>query len=183
MRAHQATQREERVAAGPVWDENHSVFAHIDGRGIERKSDWRAWNVLLNEAGVREVRLDDGRHTAATLLLSAGLHPRVVMRCSATHRENDDGHLQPRRAGTGPRGGRPDGTSCCPVRGGTTAPTAVDDRGQDKESPAQRVELRRLEPLTPSLPGRLRVVHGHPLSSIPAGQAAYETVADDLEPA
>jgi integrase len=28
---------------------------------------------------VREVRLHDGRHTAATLLLSEGVHPRVVM--------------------------------------------------------------------------------------------------------
>ena len=28
---------------------------------------------------MREVRLHDGRHTAATLLLSEGVHPRVVM--------------------------------------------------------------------------------------------------------
>jgi integrase len=28
---------------------------------------------------VRAVRLHDGRHTDATLLLSAGVHPRVVM--------------------------------------------------------------------------------------------------------
>jgi len=30
-------------------------------------------------SGVREVRLHDGRHTAATLLPSEGVHPRVVM--------------------------------------------------------------------------------------------------------
>ncbi|MBA2767954.1 MAG: tyrosine-type recombinase/integrase [Sporichthyaceae bacterium] len=35
---------------------------------------------LLVSAGVREVRLHDGRHTAATLLYRAGgVHPRVVM--------------------------------------------------------------------------------------------------------
>ncbi|MEP7180278.1 MAG: tyrosine-type recombinase/integrase [Pseudonocardiales bacterium] len=34
---------------------------------------------LLARAGVRHVRLHDGRHTAATLLLSEGVHPRVVM--------------------------------------------------------------------------------------------------------
>ena len=28
---------------------------------------------------MRNVRLHDGRHTAATLLLSEGVHPRVVM--------------------------------------------------------------------------------------------------------
>jgi integrase len=37
------------------------------------------WKTVLREAGVREVRLHDGRHTAATLLLSEGVHPRVVM--------------------------------------------------------------------------------------------------------
>ena len=31
------------------------------------------------EADVREVRLYDGRHMAATLLLTEGVHPRVVM--------------------------------------------------------------------------------------------------------
>jgi integrase len=46
---------------------------------IERKSDWHAWKRLLADAGVRDVRLHDGRHTAATLLLSEGVHPRVVM--------------------------------------------------------------------------------------------------------
>ncbi len=55
------------------------MFAQFNGRPIERRSDWQAWKALLNEAGVREVRLHDGRHTAATLLLSEGMHPRVVM--------------------------------------------------------------------------------------------------------
>jgi integrase len=38
---------------------------------------------------VREIRLHDGRHTAATLLLSEGVHPRVVMEVL--------GHAQMRR--------------------------------------------------------------------------------------
>jgi integrase len=79
LRAHRAAQLEERVAAGPLWQDNDLVFAQANGRPIERKSDWRAWKRLLDEAGVREVRLHDGRHTAATLLLSEGVHPRVVM--------------------------------------------------------------------------------------------------------
>ncbi|MGR6967868.1 tyrosine-type recombinase/integrase [Geodermatophilus sp. URMC 61] len=69
----------ERVAAGPLWQDNDLVFAQPNGRPIERKSDWRAWKTLLSEAGVRDVRLHDGRHTAATLLLSEGVHPRGVM--------------------------------------------------------------------------------------------------------
>nr|WP_254781988.1 tyrosine-type recombinase/integrase [Modestobacter sp. DSM 44400] len=79
LQAHRAAQLEERIAAGPLWQEDDLVFAQANGRPIERKSDWKAWKSLLNEAGVREVRLHDGRHTAATLLLSEGVHPRVVM--------------------------------------------------------------------------------------------------------
>lgn len=79
LRAHRAAQLEERIAAGPLWKDNDLVFAQANGRPIERKSDWRAWKGLLDEAGVRDVRLHDGRHTAATLLLSEGVHPRVVM--------------------------------------------------------------------------------------------------------
>jgi integrase len=79
LRAHRGAQLQERVTAGPLWQENDPVFAQVNGRPIERKSDWKAWKRLLDEAGVRDVRLHDGRHTAATLLLSEGVHPRVVM--------------------------------------------------------------------------------------------------------
>jgi integrase len=77
--AHRAAQLEERMAAGPLWQHHDLVFAQPNGRPIERKSDWRAWKSLLRKAGVRDVRLHDGRHTAATLLLTKGVHPRVVM--------------------------------------------------------------------------------------------------------
>lgn len=79
LRAHRAAQLEERIAAGSLWQDHDLVFAQANGRPIERKSDWRAWKALLREADVREVRLHDGRHTAATLLLTEGVHPRVVM--------------------------------------------------------------------------------------------------------
>ena len=54
-------------------------FAQLNGRPIDKKADYDAWRNLLKSAGVRHVRLHDGRHTAATLLLSEGVHPRVVM--------------------------------------------------------------------------------------------------------
>ncbi len=79
LRAHRASQIEERIVAGSLWQDHDLVFAQANGRPIERKSDWRAWKALLREADVREVRLHDGRHTAATLLLTEGVHPRVVM--------------------------------------------------------------------------------------------------------
>ena len=79
LRAHRTAQLEEKVAAGHLWQENDLVFAQANGKPIERKSDWKAWKRLLAEAGVRDVRLHDGRQTAAMLLLSEGVHPRVVM--------------------------------------------------------------------------------------------------------
>jgi integrase len=79
LRAHRAAQLEERVAAGSLWEDSDLLFAQANGRPIERKTDWHAWKSILRESGVRDVRLHDGRHTAATLLLSAGVHPRVVM--------------------------------------------------------------------------------------------------------
>ena len=38
---------------------------------------WCVWKTV--KAGVRHVRLHNGRHTAATVLLSEKVHPRVVM--------------------------------------------------------------------------------------------------------
>jgi len=69
LRAHRAAQLEERIKAGSLWQDHDLVFAQANGRPIERKSDWHAWKTILREAGVRDVRLHDGRHTAATLLL------------------------------------------------------------------------------------------------------------------
>ncbi len=41
--------------------------------------DWREWKALLKEAGVRDARPHDARHTAATLLLIQGVDLRSVM--------------------------------------------------------------------------------------------------------
>ena len=79
LRHHRAVQLEERRAAGALWEEHDLVFAQVNGRPLDKRSDWEGWKALLTRAGVREVRLHDGRHTAATLLLSEGVHPRVVM--------------------------------------------------------------------------------------------------------
>jgi integrase len=79
LKAHRKAQTEERLAAGSEWEDHGLVFARVNGRPIDKKVDWKAWKALLAKAEVRDVRLHDGRHTAATLLLSAGVHPRVVM--------------------------------------------------------------------------------------------------------
>ena len=79
LKAQRKAQAEERLQAGSEWEEHGMVFARVNGHPIDKKADWKAWKALLIKANVRTVRLHDGRHTAATLLLSAGVHPRVVM--------------------------------------------------------------------------------------------------------
>ena len=67
------------------------LLAQLISRPIDEKTD-DDWTRLLKSAGVRHVRLHDGRHTAATLLLSENVHPRVVMELP--------GHSQMRRRWT-----------------------------------------------------------------------------------
>ena len=79
LHEHKARQTGERMLAADEWHDEDLVFAQPNGRPIDKKADYDAWRNLLKSAGVRHVRLHDGRHTAATLLLSEGVHPRVVM--------------------------------------------------------------------------------------------------------
>lgn len=58
------------------WD---LVFAQPNGRSLDMHTYYEACVALLRDAGVRHRRLHDGRHTAATLLPTAGVHQRVVM--------------------------------------------------------------------------------------------------------
>ena len=73
--------RKSSARAGSEW--NHIwgglVFAQEDGTPVDKKSDYDYWCALLKETGVRHIRLHGARQTAATLLLSEGIHPRVVM--------------------------------------------------------------------------------------------------------
>src|SRR3954468_11149651 len=79
LHRHKAAQLGERMLAGSEWHDEDLVFAQPSGRPIDKKTDYDDWTRLLQKAGVCHVRLHDGRHTAATLLLSENVHPRVVM--------------------------------------------------------------------------------------------------------
>jgi integrase len=72
-------QHAERVHAGTEWHEGGWMFTQPNGRPIDPRRDLAEWKSILEEAGVRETRLHDARHTAATVLLLLGVDPRVVM--------------------------------------------------------------------------------------------------------
>ena len=58
------------------WD---LVFRQPDGKPVGHKRDHAEWKALLADAGVRDARLHDARHTAASLLLLLKVPARVVM--------------------------------------------------------------------------------------------------------
>ena len=78
LKAHHAAQSAERLAAGESWEDHDLVFCLRGGGPIHRSEDWKEWKALLRTAGVRHVRVHDGRHTAATLLIEQGVHIRTV---------------------------------------------------------------------------------------------------------
>ncbi|MFG2148650.1 tyrosine-type recombinase/integrase [Streptomyces sp. NPDC048696] len=79
LRAHSRAQDVEREAAGKRWAEGGWVFPNEYGRVPSHREDWTAWKAVLAEASVRDGRLHDARHTAATVLLILGVPERAVM--------------------------------------------------------------------------------------------------------
>ena len=73
-----ALQAENRLAAGPVWNEGGWVFTRPDGRPVDPTIVSRKFRSVVTELGLPPVRLHDLRHTHATLLLVQGVHPKVV---------------------------------------------------------------------------------------------------------
>ncbi|CCG02024.1 Integrase [Blastococcus saxobsidens DD2] len=143
LHRHKAAQLGERMLAGSEWQDEDLVFAQPNGRPIDKKTDYDDWTRLLQAAGVRHVRLHDGRHTAATLLLSENVHPRVVMELlgHSQMRTTMDiySHVMPALAR---EAADRMGTLLLPGKGGQTATTTAtrDDSGRspDGERPGHR---------------------------------------------
>lgn len=77
---HKRQQAETRLKAGAEYQNNDLVFATGDGTPLLlRNIIRRHFRPILKRAGLPEtLRLYDLRHTCATLMLSAGVHPKVA---------------------------------------------------------------------------------------------------------
>ena len=76
--AHREVQAVERRTAAQLWSDQGYIFADELGRAINPRTDWDRWKRLLAAADVRDGRLHDARHTAATMLLLLGVHERAI---------------------------------------------------------------------------------------------------------
>jgi integrase len=79
LRQHRERQLVERAKMGVLWQDHDLVFCNTAGGGLRRSNFRRqCFKLLVKAAGVPYIRPYDMRHTAATLLLLAGVHPKVV---------------------------------------------------------------------------------------------------------
>jgi integrase len=79
LRRHRTRQLEERLAMGEAWDDHDLVFCNSIGRPCEARNVIRkSFAPLLEKAGIPHIKFHALRHSAATLLLSQGTHPKIV---------------------------------------------------------------------------------------------------------
>lgn len=78
LRRHRARQLEDRVAWGQAWVDTGLLFTQENGQGLHPHSVSQAFERSVARANVPTIRFHDLRHTHATLLLGAGVHPKVV---------------------------------------------------------------------------------------------------------
>ena len=79
LREQAEQQRQERENSSGVWIDQDFVFTTLVGSPVDPDNLKRDFKRLLHEAELPSIRFYDLRHTAATLLLAEGVHPRVVM--------------------------------------------------------------------------------------------------------
>lgn len=78
LKDHIALQDQEIHRAGVRWQENDLIFPSVIGTPLDHRNLFRDFKIILNSAGLPDIRFHDLRHTAATLMLLQGIHPKVV---------------------------------------------------------------------------------------------------------
>ncbi len=72
------TQVADRLAWGPAWVDSGYVFTQEDGEPLHPQAVAAAFVKASKLAKVPRLRFHDLRHTAASILLRKGIHPKVV---------------------------------------------------------------------------------------------------------
>jgi integrase len=78
IKEHRRMQLQQRIALGPAYVDEELVFASATGNPLGRSNVRTSFLRLTRKAGIDGVRFHDLRHTAATLMLAAGVHPKIV---------------------------------------------------------------------------------------------------------
>src|SRR5207302_10401706 len=78
LKEHRVRQLEAKLKAGAYWQEHDYVFCTLHGTHLGPNHVVEEFKKVLKQAALPDIRFHDLRHSAATLLLSLGVHPKVV---------------------------------------------------------------------------------------------------------
>lgn len=78
LRAHRLRQAEEQLRLGLRPDGDSFVVAQVDGAPLQPRSLTHEWVRVLGKTTLPRIRFHDLRHTHASQMLSAGVHPKVA---------------------------------------------------------------------------------------------------------
>jgi integrase len=78
LRGHRIDQAEARLKRGRRWKDQDLVFSGGHGEPLTPSQVGYAWQKIRAAAGVPRMRFHDLRHAHATLLLTMGVHPKIV---------------------------------------------------------------------------------------------------------
>ncbi|HEU5376966.1 MAG TPA: tyrosine-type recombinase/integrase [Ktedonobacteraceae bacterium] len=75
---HEQQQKEQRLAVGGDWTDKNLVFTNATGDFYSPSTLVKAFRRFLMKVGLPHMRFHDLRHSAATILLTMKVHPKVV---------------------------------------------------------------------------------------------------------
>jgi integrase len=78
LHQHKARQAEEKLRLGQAYHDHGLVFCQPDGKPIDPRNFLRAFDKIIEQAGLPPIRFHDARHTFATLMLELGESPKTV---------------------------------------------------------------------------------------------------------
>lgn len=78
LKAHRARQAEEQLRLGLRPEADSFVVAQVDGAPLQPRSLTHEWIRLISKTTLPRIRFHDLRHTHASQLLAAGVHPKIA---------------------------------------------------------------------------------------------------------
>jgi integrase len=78
LRRHLDLQELQWEAAGSRWQDHDLIFPNTIGKPVDGSNLTKIFSALVASCGLPEIRFHDLRHTAGTLMLREGIHPKIV---------------------------------------------------------------------------------------------------------
>ncbi|HEY33141.1 MAG TPA: site-specific integrase [Dehalococcoidia bacterium] len=78
LREHKEKQELDRTMLGIPLRDDDLVFSDLEGKPLLPDTVTHAWIKLVRRTNLRGIRLHDARHSHASLMLKAGIHPKIV---------------------------------------------------------------------------------------------------------